>query len=72
MREVEGVTLYTIQEAAEQLGVTAQTVRRYIKEELLPAKRIGRPYLISGDALRHFVGGEPVTASNGTSSSLVP
>lgn len=55
MRQVEGVTLYTILEAAKVLGVTPQTVRLYIKEGRLPAKRIGRPYLISGDALKRFV-----------------
>ena len=55
MRQVEGVTLYTILEAAKVLGVTPQTVRLYIKDGRIPAKRIGRPYLICGDALRRFV-----------------
>lgn len=55
MRQVEGVTLYTILEAAKVLGVTPQTVRLYIKEGRLPAKRIGRPYLIAGEALKRFV-----------------
>lgn len=57
MREVEGINLYTIPEAAELLGVTAQTVRRYIKEGALKAQRVGRPYLISGEALKRFVTG---------------
>jgi excisionase family DNA binding protein len=57
MREVEGVTLYTIPEAAKVLGVTAQTVRRYIKEGVLKAQRVGRPYLISGESLKRFVTG---------------
>ena len=55
MRQVEGVTLYTILEAAKVLGVTPQTIRVYIKDGRIPAKRIGRPYLISGDALKRFV-----------------
>lgn len=55
MRQVEGVTLYTILEAAKVLGVTPQTVRLYIKDGRLQAKRIGRPYLISGDALKRLV-----------------
>lgn len=55
MRQVEGVTLYTILEAAKVLGVTPQTIRLYIKDGRIPAKRIGRPYLISGDALKRFV-----------------
>lgn len=55
MRQVEGVTLYTILDAAKVLGVTPQTIRLYIKGGRIPAKRIGRPYLICGDALRRFV-----------------
>lgn len=57
MRQVEGVTLYTILEAAKVLGVTPQTVRLYIKDGRLSARRIGRPYLISGDALKRLVTG---------------
>ena len=78
MREVEGVTLYTIREAADVLGVTAQTVRIYIKANQLKAQRIGRPYLISGDSLKRFVSGEePVQAKavgkNGASNNgLLP
>ena len=76
MREIEGVMLYTIPETAERLGVTAQTVRRYIKGGVLKARRVGRPYLISSDSLKRFVSGgsgEPTIQanSNGTHSRAI-
>lgn len=60
MRQIEGVTLYTILEAAKTLQVTPQTVRSYIKSGLLRAQRVGRPYLISGESLKLFVTGGAV------------
>jgi excisionase family DNA binding protein len=57
MREIEGVRLYTIPEAAAALEVSAQTVRSYIKSGQLSAQRVGRPYLITGESLRRFVSG---------------
>jgi excisionase family DNA binding protein len=55
MIQLEGVTMYTIQEAAAALKVTAQTVRAYVKSGKLTAKRVGRPYMISGESLRSFL-----------------
>jgi excisionase family DNA binding protein len=76
MIKIEGITMYTIPEAAEALKVTPQTVRAYIKTGKLKAKRIGRPYLISGDSLRAFLLGEPVLVQGeqvkALTNSLVP
>lgn len=53
--EIEGIKFYTIQETAEALQVTPQTVRAYIKRGRIKAKRIGRPILITENNLKEFL-----------------
>ena len=55
----EGVTEYTIDQAAEQMGISKHTLRYYEREGLLPA------------IARHPVGtdGTPMTTSAGSSFS---
>jgi excisionase family DNA binding protein len=43
--------ILTTQEAADLLGSTADKVRRWCREEYLPAVKIGRSYRISAAAL---------------------
>jgi len=52
---IEGIKFYTIQETAEALNVTPQTVRAYIKQGKLKGKRVGRPILITENNLREFL-----------------
>ncbi len=52
---IEGIKFYTIQEAAEALNVTPQTVRAYIKQGKLKGKRVGRPILITENNLKEFL-----------------
>lgn len=54
-KEIEGIKFYTVQETAEALEVTAQTVRSYIKQDRLKATRIGRPLLITEQNLKDFL-----------------
>ena len=44
-----------MQETAETLRVTPQTIRSYIKQGKLKGKRIGRPILISEENIREFL-----------------
>lgn len=44
---------YTIEETAEIVGVTEQTVRRWIRDGL-PAMKENRPFLILGSSLKKF------------------
>jgi hypothetical protein len=46
---------YTVEDAAEIVGVTPQTVRSWIRHGL-PAMTAQRPYLILGCALKEFLG----------------
>ncbi|MBN9538719.1 MAG: DNA-binding protein [Alphaproteobacteria bacterium 65-37] len=48
--------LVTVEQAAEQLNLHPKTVLRYIREERLPATRIGKSYRIAGAALDAFAG----------------
>lgn len=52
---IEGIKFYTIQETAEVLNVTPQTVRAYIKQGKLKGQRIGRPILITENNLKEFL-----------------
>ena len=52
---IEGIKFYTIQETAEALRVTPQTVRAYIKRGKLIGQRIGRPILITESNLKEFL-----------------
>lgn len=52
---IEDLKFYTVQETAELLEVTPQTVRAYIKRGRLEAIRIGRPLLITENNLKEFL-----------------
>ena len=51
--------LYTVDEVAERLNLHVKTVRRYIQQGKLPAKRIGKEYRITRLALDEFAGATP-------------
>ena len=54
-REIQGKRYYTIPEIATTLKVTAPTVRAWIKQGKLEATRIGRPIVITEEALAKFL-----------------
>jgi len=66
MREIEGIKLFTVTEAADTLGITPQTVRAYIKQGKLKGQRIGRPILITENSIKQFLNGgvEPQQSNN--------
>ncbi len=49
--------LYTVEQAAELLDLHVKTVRRYIHDARLKAKRIGKEYRITRADLDEFTGG---------------
>jgi excisionase family DNA binding protein len=54
-KTIQGVTLYTIPEAAEELGVSNNTVRNYLRSGKLNGTRIGRPIFITDKDIRKLV-----------------
>jgi excisionase family DNA binding protein len=53
--QIENIKFYTVQEIAQALQVTPQTVRAYIKQGKIRAQRIGRPLLITEISLKEFL-----------------
>lgn len=51
--------LFTVDQAAAYLGVSAQTVRAEIQRRRLAACRVGRQIRITDDQLRAYLGGKP-------------
>ena len=63
---VQSKQLYTVQDVAERLDMHVKTVRRFIRDGKLPAKRIGKEYRITRAALDLFAG------SSGQAEQSVP
>ena len=56
-KTIAGVKLYTIPEVAQVVGVTPQTIRRYIKKGRIKSNKIGRSIFITEKDLRNFAKG---------------
>ena len=52
MSQIQG--MLTVYEAAEIIGVSHAQVTRYVRKELLPAKRVGQNILIDEQDARGF------------------
>ena len=52
-----GVRLLTVKETAQILKTSEQQVRKMIREDTLPAVKVGREWRISYDFLEEFVSG---------------
>ncbi len=48
---MENITFMTVSEVAAKLKVTAPSVRTLIKNELLPAQRIGKQWVVTHENL---------------------
>lgn len=52
------VKTYTVDEVSELLGISARTIREYIRKGKLKAVKVGNKYIISEDNYRDFVNGK--------------
>lgn len=59
MIKVGNKKYYFSEEVAEMLGVTPHTVWRHIKAGKLVARKVGKRYIISEDAIINFLEGWP-------------
>lgn len=50
-----GVELYELKEVAQLLGVTIQTIRRYVRVGYLTPTLVGKAKYISAEALREYL-----------------
>lgn len=53
-----GVEVYTLQEAAEMLGVTIRTVQNYIRAGRIKGQIIGKRRVFTREELERFLRGE--------------
>lgn len=53
--KVEDMTIYTVKEVSDILGITQITIREYIKQGKLKAKKIAGVWRITGESLRDFL-----------------
>ena len=62
--EIGKITLYSTDELSEKLNVTVTTLRRYIKNGNLKARKVGGRWFISEEALREFFKGSDEMVSD--------
>ena len=67
---IQGITFYTVQETANELRVTAQTIRTYVKQNKLKGKRIGLPLYITEDNIREFLTSEDKPVESNTQKAI--
>lgn len=58
MKQIEGKTLYDINEIAEKLGVSVVTATNLIKTKKLQAVKFGRRWNVSKENLSEFLDGK--------------
>lgn len=51
----DGVKYFDVTDISESMKVTAYSVRRWIREGRLRARKVGRKYYVSGEALRQYI-----------------
>jgi len=53
--QVEDMTIYNVKEISDILGITQVTIREYIRQGKIRAKKIAGEWRITGDSLRDFL-----------------
>lgn len=61
---IEGIKVYTLHEAAKEVGVTAQTFRQYVKRNLIEAVKVAGIIIVTEKALNAFLNKGPEASSN--------
>jgi len=57
--EIADIKLYSLLELSQTLKITTVTLRTYIKQGKLKAKKVGGKWYVTEDALREFFDGGP-------------
>jgi excisionase family DNA binding protein len=63
MKQIGNLTLYTVIEISEKLGIHPYTLRRYIRQKKLAGRKVGNKYFITADSLRVFFEGGNLKAA---------
>ena len=63
---MEPAEFITIEDAARELHVTVETLRKYVRQGRFPAARVGRRYLLrTNDVIRYVRGQFPPDRNTG-------
>lgn len=54
------IKVYTVQELSQLLALTPQSVRRFLKEGRIAARKVGTKWLVTEEALRDYLRGDDV------------
>ncbi|MFW0762079.1 helix-turn-helix domain-containing protein [Staphylococcus cohnii] len=65
------VETYTVEQIAEQLGVSVRTIREYVRDGKIKAVKVGNKYIISEDNFRDFVNGGTNVMNNITLGMVI-
>jgi len=57
-----GTIFYTLPQLSEKLGIGILTLRKYIREGHLKAKRIGKAYYVLDENLKEFLSPDELTS----------
>ncbi|MGM0505592.1 MAG: helix-turn-helix domain-containing protein, partial [Bacteroidota bacterium] len=68
-RNVGDLTLYSIDDLHELLGVSKVTLRMYLREGKLRGRKLGVKWFVTEEALRDYFDGSPESASTDRSGS---
>lgn len=55
MINLESIKMYDLQEVSEKIGISVVSLREWIKQGKLKAKKIGVKYYVSEDSLIEFL-----------------
>ncbi len=54
--EIQGVKLYTVKEASQELQVSKNTIHAWIKSGKLTGQRLGKLYFITDTSIKRMMG----------------
>ncbi|MBN2385138.1 helix-turn-helix domain-containing protein [bacterium] len=54
-KEFEGLKLFSLREISEQLDISERTLRKHIQTGELKARRLGRKYFCTENAIKEFL-----------------
>ncbi len=61
-RQLGNLTLYSVDDLHEQLGLSKMTIRTYLREEKIRGRKLGVKWYVTEEALREYFG-ESTTSS---------
>lgn len=65
-KQVGNLTLYSVDDLHEQLGLSKMTIRAYLREGKIRARKLGVKWYVTEEALREYFN-EPTSSSSKTS-----